>query len=122
MNKFGTFLKELRLENKLSLRKFCIKAEADAGNISKIERGVIAPPGSEIIKRYAAALGLSAGSDNWINLFDLAATESGKIPSDIISNSKAAKLLPAFFRTLRNASLDEDKMLKLAEKIKEAGL
>jgi transcriptional regulator with XRE-family HTH domain len=121
-NEFGNFFKELRLKKQLSLRKFCLKAGADPGNISKMERGVLTPPGDEILKRYASALDISEGDNEWFNLFDLAAIAKEKIPSDIAHNEKTTQLLPVFFRTLRNQHLDEEKMLKLAEKIKEAGL
>lgn len=118
---FGAFFKELRIKNRLSLRSFCLKAEADAGNISKMERGIVTPPGEDILKRYAKAIGLTEGSDDWFSLFDLAAAEKGKIPSDLMNVSNT-QLLPVFFRTLRNQHLDEENMLKLAAKIKEAGL
>jgi len=119
---FGSFFKELRLKKELSLRAFCIKANADAGNISKMERGVIVPPGDDILKRYANVLEVVEGSNDWFELFDLAAVAKMKIPSDIAHNEKTTQLLPVFFRTLRNQQLDEAKMLKLAEKLKEAGL
>ncbi len=120
--RFGEFLKELRLKNKLSLRSFCIKVNADPGNISKVERGVIAPSFSdERLKHYAEGLGLAEGDEDWFTFFDLAAAEKGIIPKDI-RNKLDVEALPIFFRSMRNEKLDEDAIRSLIEKLKEAGL
>lgn len=41
---FGALFRELRLKNKITLRQYCIKNGFDSGNISKLERNLIAPP------------------------------------------------------------------------------
>ena len=44
MSRFGAFFKQKRLELGLSLRRFCLEHGLDPGNISKLERGRLAPP------------------------------------------------------------------------------
>lgn len=41
---FGTLFRTIRLRNRLTMRKYCIQRGLDSGNISKLERNLIAPP------------------------------------------------------------------------------
>jgi hypothetical protein len=103
----------------LTLRMFCKKASCDPANISRMERGLIPPPKErEILEKYAEALSLVEGSDEWYQFFDLAAADQGIVPGDIMANKELVKVLPAFFRTLRGQKPIEEEMTKLAEKIR----
>jgi len=116
---FGNFFKQKRIERGLTLREFCRVNEMDPGNISKIERGLLAPPQTkEILIRYAAALGIKEGTDDWLLFCDLAVTSAGKIPPDIVSNEMVMNALPVLFRTVRNEKLDEKDLEKLVKAIK----
>lgn len=116
---FGSYFRFLRQQKRITLRAFCKSACADPGNISRLERGVVPPPQSgDILEQYAAALGISEGSDEWYRFFDLAATERGKIPRDILDNEELAQSLPMFFRTLRGEKPTEEEMRGVAEKIR----
>ncbi|PHS00446.1 MAG: hypothetical protein COA78_23970 [Blastopirellula sp.] len=122
MSKFGELLKQYRLEAELSLREFCQIHGFDAGNHSKLERGRFAPPENEDrVTLYAEALGIAPGSDKWMTLFDAAAAERGRIPSDIMANEDIVDKLPVLFRTIRseqqsgNIDLDD-----LIERIKRS--
>jgi len=85
-----------------------------------MERGLISPPkGREILEKYAEALGLVEGSDEWYKFFDLAAADQGIVPQDIMADAELVKVLPAFFRTLRGQKPTEAEMTKLAEKIRK---
>jgi transcriptional regulator with XRE-family HTH domain len=118
--RFGDFFKQKRLELGLTLREFCRKNEFDPGNISKIERGVFQPPQGEDQKvRYAEALGLRRGSDDWLKFFDYAAAELGRIPDDIQSNDRILAKLPLLFRTVRGADLSEEELKDLIEALKK---
>lgn len=44
---FGALFRELRLKNKVTLRQYCIQRKFDTGNISKMERNIIAPPNTK---------------------------------------------------------------------------
>ena len=124
MNKyrsFGEYFKSLRLRGGLTLRDFCVKNGFDPGNISKLERGVFAPPQSdEKLRAYAKALELHEGGTEWIEFFDLAAAAGGRLPADIRSDSSVIQRLPAFFRTLRDKKLPSEALDRLIEKLKNS--
>jgi len=116
---FGNFFKQKRIERGLTLREFCRVNEKDPGNISKIERGLLPPPQTkEILIRYAAALGIKEGTDEWLLFCDLAVTSAGKIPPDIVSNEEVMNALPVLFRAVRKEKLDEENLEDLVKAIK----
>jgi transcriptional regulator with XRE-family HTH domain len=118
---FGEFFKSLRKKRRITLRDFCLQAQADPANISRMERGAMPPPqDTNILERYAKALGVKSGSDDWYTFFDLAAAGRGIIPKDIMSDQEVVKMLPAFFRTLRGQKPTEEEMKKLIEKIRKS--
>jgi transcriptional regulator with XRE-family HTH domain len=118
---FAAFFQALRKESRITLRAFCEAAGADPGNISRLERRAIPPPQDrEILSRYAKALNLKEGSDEWYLFFDLAAADRGIIPQDIMDDAELVKELPAFFRTLRGQKPTESEMRKVIEKIRKS--
>jgi transcriptional regulator with XRE-family HTH domain len=118
-SQFGDYLKTLRSEKRITLRDFCNKAQIDAGNFSKIERGLLPPPQDEKkLKVYAKALGIKIGSDEWYNLVDSAATDNGIVPKDIMSNNEVAEMLPVFFRTVRRQKPTKKELKDIVDKIK----
>ncbi len=118
---FGPLFKDLRKEKKITLRQFCLKAGADPGNISKMERGVCPPPqDNEILERYATALEIKEGCDEWYQFYDLAAADRGIIPRDLMDDKKVAEMLPVFFRTLRGQKPTEAEMRNIAEMIRRS--
>ena len=118
---FAEFFKSLRIERRITLRDFCAAAAADPGNISRMERGAIIPPQDrEILARYAQALNLKEGSDEWYLFFDLAAADRGMIPKDLMDDAELVKQLPAFFRTLRGQRPTEKELRKIVDKIRRS--
>lgn len=118
--KFGQLLKDLRLRKKLTLREFCARSGIDAGNYSRIERGLFPPPQKEeILSKYATALGLKRGSDEWIEFFDVATVARGEIPRDLLNDEEVVNKLPILFRTLRGSPIPTDKMDDLVEIIRK---
>jgi transcriptional regulator with XRE-family HTH domain len=108
---FGEFFKAKRLAAGYTLRRFCAEFGFDPGNISKMERGILAPSPSNI-EEYARCLKIKKGSDEWQEFVDLAAASQGRIPPDIMGDEELVAKLPLVFRTLRNerpteAQLDE---------------
>ena len=94
-NLFGKRLKDLRLNSGRTLREFCLENGIDPGNYSRLERGMFqAPQSEETLKKYATALGLQRGSDEWIEFFDLAAMSRGEVPHDILNDEKLLPKLP----------------------------
>lgn len=121
INAFGKMLKKLRIEKGLTLREFCQAHGFDPGNYSRLERGLFSPPHKEeLLERYATALGLKRGSDQWLDFFDLAATSRGEIPKDLLSDEEIVGKLPILFRTLRGSAVSQDKLDDLVEKIRKS--
>lgn len=117
---FGQFLRRKRTERRLTLREFCRRYGLDPGNISRIERGVLPPPQSEEVRsRYATALGIEKGSDDWLTFCDRAAAESGKLPDDVAGDERILGQLPMLFRTIRDAKLGADELQRLIDIIRE---
>jgi len=120
-NAFGTFFKEKRLALELSLREFCRENRLDWGNVSRIERGVSAPPKSrKALETYAKALGIKPGSDDWTAFFELAAISAGMIPDNIMSDEALVAKLPLVFRTIQGAPLTDEELRNLAETIRKS--
>ncbi len=117
---FGKFFKSKRMEAGLTLREFCRNHGLNAGNISKLERGLLPPPQSDEIRRkYAAALGITEGTDDWLMFFDLAAACSGSLPADIASDEEVVRALPVVFRLVRGSKTDEEALRGLIETIRK---
>jgi transcriptional regulator with XRE-family HTH domain len=120
-SKFSSMLKRIRLRHGVTLREFCLKNGFDPGNYSRLERGLFPPPENhELLERYAMALGIKPGSDEWLELFDFAAAERGRIPDDLMSDKEVVDKLPVFFRTIRGKPLTSDQLAELVEKIRRS--
>src|SRR5687768_6360320 len=99
---FGQFFRQRRKVLGLSLREFCRRNGFDPGNISRLERGLLAPPQSkEVVDSYAKALKLQPDSVDWNTFADLAAAETGRVPSQLLKHQTAREKLPKMFRGLR---------------------
>ena len=116
---FGDLFKLKRIEKGLTLREFCRINGFDPGNVSKIERGLFQPPQSrEMLSKYAAALGIEEGSEDWLAFCDLAIISAGKIPEDMVTNEELMNALPVLFRTVRDKTLGDEGLEKLIKSIK----
>jgi len=117
---FGEYFKKRRLAIGKTLRQFCLENGLDAGNISKIERGILPPPRSRgKLENYAACLGIAEGSDEWLEFFDIARTDVGRIPEDILTNKEVVAHLPLVFRTLKGQKLTGEQLEKLARELEK---
>ena len=97
---FGDMFKRLRLRRGQSLRRFCMTHGYDPGNISKIERGKLAPPQSVArLVEYGVALGLAEKSQEMQEFIDTGLTCAGQIPPDIMANEYLVARLPVLLRT-----------------------
>jgi transcriptional regulator with XRE-family HTH domain len=116
---FGAFFKARRMALKMTLRQFCLQHSLDPGNLSKIERGLLSPPQNrKKLEEYAVSLQLKKVSDEWIEFFDRAAAEAGRIPADLLDDQGVVKKLPILFRTLRGQKVSEEKLNELIQKIR----
>ncbi len=121
LKKFGASLKDLRLKRGLSLRDVCQLTDYDPSNWSKIERGKLSPPSDEkILLKWAEALGIKRSDKDYRHFVDQANIAQGIIPDDILSQKDIVKLMPAFFRTLRNKKPTKEEIDKLVNLIKSS--
>lgn len=117
---FGEFFKQRRMSLGKTLRRFCRENRVDPGNISRLERGLLAPPqGREVLEAYAKQLRLKKGSDDWYRFFDLAAAETGRIPSELLEDEQVVQKLPILFRTLRGQKVADDELDELVRKLRK---
>ena len=118
-NIFGEFIKKKRIEMEWTLRQFCQDNGFDVGNTSRMERGKSKPPQSKAVQeRYASALGLTEGTEDWREFMDLASICAGHIPGYVMSDEELLPKLPVIFNTLSGNPLSRDKLLALAEEIR----
>ncbi len=116
---FGDFVKAKRLTMDLSLREFCRINDYDAGNISKLERGILpAPQDVAKLEELAKALNIEIGSKEWEYFTDLAEISNRKIPVDIASDQLLMNSLPVLFRAARENVLDKQKTRELIETLR----
>ena len=118
---FGDFVRAIRIDNGMTLRKFCEVSKLDPGNVSKTERGKLRPPSSDgKLRRYASFLGIEEGSELWSEFFDRAAACKGEIPHEILDDSELASQLPLIFRTIRGKKISEERLDEIVEIVRKS--
>lgn len=118
---FNEYFKQRRKELGYTVRKFALDKGLDAGYISRLENGLMQPPADEEkLQRLAVALELEPGTKEWEKFMDLAAVARNEVPVDLRSNEYISKVLPAFYRSVRNKQLDEEGINKLIDLIDES--
>jgi transcriptional regulator with XRE-family HTH domain len=116
---FGAFIKDARINAGLTLRGFSKIMNADPGNWSKIERGLLPPPKSKkVLREIARTLKLAENSELWHELFDLASISF--IPQELLDDRSVVEKLPVFFRTLRGEKPAQKELEDLIQKIKRS--
>ena len=118
---FGRYFKNRRMELGYTARKFAKEKGYEVSYISRLENELILPPKDfEKVEKLAKSLELEEGSEEWNKFFDLVSVARNEIPQDLHSDEMAVKMLPAFYRSLRNESLDKDEAEKLIELIEKS--
>ena len=116
-NTFGSMLRELRAKQRIPLRRFCVTGGFDPVEVSRIERGEIAPPKEEkVLARYLRTLKIPRTSRTRTRFFTLAKTAKGRIATK--SKAEILQQLPAVFRTTKGRKVDSHTLDRLVEKIK----
>lgn len=116
---FGEFVKQKRLEAKLSLRSFCTAINFDPSNWSKVERGILPAPDSlELLEKINEVLGIKEKSSEWYELVDLAAISKNKIPEYVLKDEDVMNALPIFFRRANGDRPTEAELDKIIELLK----
>lgn len=116
--KFNQITKQLRLNLRLTLRQFCLNAQLDPSNWSKVERGVIPPPkDQETLDRIIKTLNITNSERQ--AFIDAAFAARAEIPDDIAGDERLVAQLPAFFHTLRGSELSREKMDELIADVRK---
>ena len=117
---FGEFFSAKRKSLGKTLREFCRENGFDAGNKSRLERGLQTPPQSKEKRRqYASALGIKEGSEEWLEFCDLATISAGKIPDSIVSDKELMAEVPILFRSIKKEGIEKERIQKLLEALKK---
>lgn len=118
---FYQFFKERR-QAYGSVRRFAGDYGLDPAYVSRLENGVTPPPRDTAkLQKLGRALGLTEDSAEWQQFMDLASMAKNELPEDLKNDARAASMLPAFYRTLRNEKLDASEAEELLKLIKESG-
>ena len=118
---FGEQVRGRREELRLGLREFALRVGMDPGNLSKIERGRLsAPQSEELLNRICRALEWDLDSEDASALKDLALSETGQIPKDVLADEVVMSKMPLLLRTVRNKQLKEEELDRLIELIRDA--
>jgi transcriptional regulator with XRE-family HTH domain len=118
---FGSYIREKREEQRVSLRQFCNELNIDPSRWSKVERGILQPPSDdETLNTMAKLLAIKKNSPDWAKLKDLAVLGRGEIPKDIMEDEELVACLPMVFRTLRREKPSKDQLLSLADLIRHS--
>ena len=119
METFGTRLREMRLAAGLGLQAFCRRTGLDAGNYSRIERGLTRPPRDHRkMEPIRAAFGLAPESDDWMYLLMLADLEWGALPHRLLTDEAVRPLLPALLQRLGGGRVPEPQVEALVALIR----
>ena len=114
---FGELLKDARIRQRLTLRQCSADLGVDASNWSKIERGVNpAPKDIGVLEHWARFFKLD--HEQRQAFFDAAALSRSELPSDIATDERLLQALPAFFRAVRGAGMDEAKMAQFVQDLR----
>lgn len=97
---FGGFLRSLRQERSLSLRRLAKDVQITPTYLSDLERGNNHPPDKPLLDKLIAALGI-AGEEASLTLLDLAAKERDDLPADIKEYLMNNRSLQLFIRKVQ---------------------
>jgi transcriptional regulator with XRE-family HTH domain len=118
---FGEALRARRLALGLTLREFCRRTGRDASNVSKLERGRLAPPAEpEKLEGYARDLELRPGSWERREFVELGQVCAGRVPESVMSDEDLVRNLPLLFRTCSGRRPTPRQLERLAETIRKA--
>ena len=115
-SEFGEFCRSKRLEKRITLREFCKQSGFDPAWISRIERGLLAPPRSKQLRaKLGIALGVEEASEGWNEFHDLADLCAGRLPDRVADDKRVVELLPVFFRAVGKTDMDKAELAKFIE-------
>jgi transcriptional regulator with XRE-family HTH domain len=118
---FGAMVRALREARRIGFSEMVRRTGLDAGNYSKMERGLMpAPKDISKLAKVQAALELSEDSFEWRELLRLADLSRGDIPRSILTDKQLVGKLPALFRQLDEGPLADTEVEALIQKVVDA--
>jgi len=115
---FGQKLTLYRKRAGLTLRDFSKLVGYDASNISKVERGKLAPPAAGLVlRKWATALSLRTDTHEFTDF--VASGLTARVNKHIRTDEEMEVLMPAFFRTVGNKTIDPVTYEKLKALLKQ---
>ena len=112
---FGEYIKELRITQGKTLRKFCLENNFETLLISKMERNKIIVEDKKLLREVAKALGIKVRSKEWKEFFEMVKTQ------EIVETSVSA--MPPFVfkkgKGGRMIRLTEQELMELWSDIKK---
>ena len=118
---FGEAFKRRRVELRLTLRAFCRKTGMNPGNVSRLERGLLAPPADEQkLAEYARLLEIPEGSRKWKEFIELGMVCAGHIPDKVMADDELVKHLPLLFRTCTGRKPTREQLEEVIDAIRKA--
>lgn len=98
MASFGEYVRRRRLSRKIPFSEFCLRADVEPVEWSRVERERIPPPARERLRQVADVLGLHEGEEDWREFFELAQKDAG-LPIRPLTDAELPGCLPVLFRT-----------------------
>ncbi len=116
---FGEFLRTRRMAKRITLRSFSEALGMDPSNYSRMERGLLQPPGNPSkLATIGRLLGVPVESEDYREMVRLASLGRGEIPPAILSDEQVLEKLPVLFRTLEGDKVDAETLNELFETIR----
>lgn len=118
---FGQFIHSMRLNKQFGLRYFAREIGWQPSNLSNLEHGRLKPPQDKnTLLNFAEVLGIDKASDEYKDLFKLAAQENNKIiPADIEEFVSGKEAIPILFRTMNDHKFKDGDIRDLIEHIRD---
>jgi len=106
---FGNRVRELRKAKGLTQKDLAASVKLDFTYISKVETGKADPPGEDVVRGLARALG--ADPEELVYL-------AGKVPKALRGVVASSSAIPVVFRALRDGTIDDEELKSLVEALR----
>jgi transcriptional regulator with XRE-family HTH domain len=106
--KLGEFIRRIRKEKNLGLRATAREVGITAGYLSRIETGAEPyPPGEEVIRKLAVALGLD---------FDELMRIAGRVANVVMDQVREDPQMPEFLRQVRERGITAERLIEMLKR------
>ena len=106
---FGERVRELRKAKAMTQKELADRVSIDFTYLSKLETGKADPPGEDVVRGLARALG--ADPEELVYL-------AGKVPKALRGVVASSSAIPVVFRALRDGTIDDEELKSLVEALR----